>query len=314
MPFRFCSAQVFLTYPQCTLSKEDVLDHFEGKWGIKSYMVSKEEHANGGFHIHAYFRFNRKLDLSSERCFDINEFHPNIVANIRSPKKVLEYVKKDGDYIASDDIDKIIKDGDKENWGSIRLKSTNKRDYMEMVAANFPRDHALNYEKLEYYAEKVFGEIRSTYVSPPGYLFPHLITTMAEWATEYVLGPQLNATRAKTLFLVGPTRTGKSAWARSIGTHMYFQGMFNLDDWDNNARYAVFDDIEWKYMPNKKQFIGCQSNFVVTDRYRKKRTVDYGLPTIICMNHDNYQAVQADPMYDWVLGNSVVVIVNNKLF
>jgi DNA replication protein DnaC len=37
--------------------------------------------------------------------------------------------------------------------------------------------------------------------------------------------------RFKGLILIGPTQTGKTQWARSLGKHSYFQSMFSLDYW-----------------------------------------------------------------------------------
>ena len=35
-------------------------------------------------------------------------------------------------------------------------------------------------------------------------------------------------------------------WARSLGSHAYFGGLFSLEEWeiDENVDYAVFDDIQ----------------------------------------------------------------------
>lgn len=92
------------------------------------------------------------------------------------------------------------------------------------------------------------------------------------------------------------------------------QGGFNLDEWDDHANYMVFDDVPWKYLPSKKSFLGGQLEFVVTDKYRKKRTVHFGLATIYSMNDDNYREIIVDPMWEWLTGNCVVVFIENKLF
>lgn len=299
-----------------------MLAHFVSKWNLNGYCISKELHADGTPHLHAYFNFERKLNLLNERCFDLprldgegedgqTTWHPNI-ERPRSDKHVVTYVKKDDDYIASDNIDELIKNGE-ETYGSIIKKAKTSTEFMSLVATSYARDYVLNHEKIEYFCQKTFGQTRTEYVSPPGMLFPHLNPTAAEWAMQYVQGP-INQGRPKTLILVGPTRTGKSMWSRSLGTHMYFQGMFNLDDWEDGAKYAIFDDIDWKFFPNKKQFIGCQSDFVLTDRYRKKKTVKYGIPTIVCMNDDNYNCMSEDAMYEWIRGNSVILRVDVPFF
>lgn len=95
---------------------------------------------------------------------------------------------------------------------------------------------------------------------------------------------------------------------------MYMQGGFNLDDWDDNANYLVIDDIPWKYLPSKKSFLGGQYQFVLTDKYRKKRTVLFGLATIYSMNRDNYEEIRNDPMWPWIMDNAEIIFVENQLF
>ena len=46
------------------------------------------------------------------------------------------------------------------------------------------------------------------------------------------------------MILWGPTRTGKTLLSRSFGRHSYFSGLFNIDNIDDDADYAVFDDIQ----------------------------------------------------------------------
>lgn len=39
-------------------------------------------------------------------------------------------------------------------------------------------------------------------------------------------------------------------------------------------------------MPNKKQWLGCQREFVITDKYRKKLSISWGKPCIYLCNDD----------------------------
>ena len=52
--------------------------------------------------------------------------------------------------------------------------------------------------------------------------------------------------RPKCLILIGPTGTGKTSFAFSLpGRPNYFKGRWNLDSWNNYARYSIYDDIPW---------------------------------------------------------------------
>jgi len=114
--------------------------------------------------------------------------------------------------------------------------------------------------------------------------------------------------------LIGDTRTGKTTWARSLDTHMYMHGMFNLENWDDQAKILILDDIDWKFLPAKKQLLGGQSNFVLSDKYRRKRNVTGGHPTIYLMNRDNWNEIEKDPILNWIEGNSVIFFLTNKLY
>jgi len=95
---------------------------------------------------------------------------------------------------------------------------------------------------------------------------------------------------------------------------MYHGGLFSLDNWNSNVSYAVFDDIPWKWFPSKKQLLGSQYEFNLTDKYRRKRAVTYGLPWIYTMNEDNWAEVLLDPILPWLRENAIVVDVNFSLF
>ena len=59
------------------------------------------------------------------------------------------------------------------------------------------------------------------------------------------------ANRAKCLIIIGPTGTGKTSFALSLpGRVNYFKGRWNLDRWNDYARYSVYDDIPWDQFAN----------------------------------------------------------------
>lgn len=79
--FRFKAQNVLLTYTNCRMEKEDLIDLLRGKMGnhhFKSWIVGKELHASGVPHLHAMLTFVKNPDFKNSRCFDINGIHPNI--------------------------------------------------------------------------------------------------------------------------------------------------------------------------------------------------------------------------------------------
>lgn len=107
-------------------------------------------------------------------------------------------------------------------------------------------------------------------------------------------------------------------------------GMFNLDKWDNDAEYLVLDDIGMQYIGgHRKALWGAQKEIVLTDKYRKKRSVKWNKPMIflgnasddprngLCqdMGHSKDRAMFVDYREkEWYLDNCVVVDVRARMY
>lgn len=122
--------------------------------------------------------------------------------------------------------------------------------------------------------------------------------------------------RPRSLVLIGESRTGKTSWARSLGTHIYWAGLTDAKQFNADADYVIFDDFDWKYMPNKKQWLGCQKEFTISDKYVKKLTVTWGKPCIYLCNLDQDFRMHCTPSEnDFYRANCLFVnIGDNKFF
>jgi len=80
----------------------------------------------------------------------------------------------------------------------------------------------------------------------------------------------------------------------------------------DTAEYAIFDDlVDFDKWTSYKQWIGCQHEFILTDKYMPKTKVVWGKPCIVLMNR-NPASLTWD--YDWVQANAFVVKVDTILF
>ena len=128
--------------------------------------------------------------------------------------------------------------------------------------------------------------------------------------------PVLNGlqSRPKSLILWGPTRTGKTVWARSLGLHVHHANTFNLGLHDSNARYAVFDDITGGLREiHYKSWLGGQLHFTVTDKYMKKKTFTWGKPCIYIANENPYKTDKGVD-FDWLSKNTVIVHIHKQMY
>ena len=114
------------------------------------------------------------------------------------------------------------------------------------------------------------------------------------------------------MILWGPTRTGKTLLSRSFGRHSYFSGLFNIDNIDDDADYAVFDDIQGALSTSHlTNWIGAQAEFTCTDKYRHKRNITWGKPCIWCCNYDPRAASGVD--VGWLDGNAEIVYIDEPI-
>lgn len=113
--------------------------------------------------------------------------------------------------------------------------------------------------------------------------------------------------------LWGPSRTGKTLLARSFGQHNYFGGMFNLDEYEDSSEYNVFDDLSGGLASwfSYKQWLGVQTDFTCTDKYRHKRVVRGGKPTIYCSNDE--PGVDGGVDRDWLRRNTIVQYIEDPV-
>lgn len=88
----------FLTYPQCSESKEELLEFLKTKQ-ISEAIVFEEKHQDGSPHLHAYVKLdNGVTHKNAPTYFDFKDYHGNYQP-ARSWRACQEYVKKDGNFI-----------------------------------------------------------------------------------------------------------------------------------------------------------------------------------------------------------------------
>lgn len=108
---------------------------------------------------------------------------------------------------------------------------------------------------------------------------------------------------------------GKTVWARSLRQeHTYYGGLFCLDEYNEDADYAVFDDIQGglEFFHAYKFWLGHQAEFFATDKYKGKKLIKWGKPSIWCSNTDPRMDKGAD--VDWLDANCTFVFIDEPLY
>lgn len=299
--FRFNASKIFLTYSQCNITPEECFTFFSSKWTIISYVIGQEHHQDGNTHLHAYFLFDSKLDLTSSRCFDIAGIHPNI-KNIGRSKKDIERVCA---YINKEEFN-VITNMDfeaKPDYGDILKMAKNKDEFVLLVKKHYPRDYVINLDRILGCANYTFKNTITKYKTPDDYKVWKLPSVLDEWV-KYEFE---KTNRAKCLILKGESRYGKTGWARSLGHHMFFRGYFSLADWDDTAKYIIFDDMN--EMKNHKALLTCMGECILTDKYKGKERIMNNKPAIYLCNE--FEQWMENSYWE---KNSVKVELENSLF
>lgn len=190
--------------------------------------------------------------------------------------------------------------------------ASTKELFFELALEADPKSFVLYHQNLETYAEKKYDQAAlPPHVTNPEYRPWILPQPLLEWTNQ-----RLEPERPKSLILCGGTRLGKTEWARSLGPHTYWNGLFDLSVLNPNSEYAIFDDFDFNKFYSPKQWFGAQKVFTVTDKYRKKKTIQWGKPIIWLCNADQNPLAQDINMAlrEWLIENTFVVILENKLW
>lgn len=185
------------------------------------------------------------------------------------------------------------------------LQADRRETALEIIEQGAPSLLFRSFFGIQALLQQRFPERETPFVYKPHYAW-NLPQALADWTrVEY-----RKSERAKCLILVGPSRLGKTNWARSLGPHMFWRGQVNYGAWDQRAKYIVIDDIEWKFIPQKKSILTQMGDITLTDKYVKKKNVCNDKPAIVLTN--DMPNFENDYIY-WNL-NSVVVLISEPLF
>jgi len=282
--------------------------------------------------------------------------HCNILPVPRTPYNAWDYVGKYGDLVSSD-LDRPLARGPNTSrddmWtGSLAL--ADKGQFLEDIKKHSPRDWCLFNNAIKNTANDMFGLDKAQPDMPnlaPRGLIIHWdrYPTVREWVLgslpngveKIILTSNGGATysqemqaadrlmvaaqphnypqahRPKSLILYGDTRLGKSDFATSLGPHIQWRGIFNLDSLIevgvDAVEYVIWDDIGWKDSAlageKYKCWLGSQDNFNSTDKYKHKlRLKPWNKPSIYLANKNPFFGLEPADVR-WLEDNCVVVDV-----
>uniref|UniRef100_E7BM49 Replication-associated protein n=1 Tax=Tomato yellow leaf curl virus-[Shiraz:Iran] TaxID=761711 RepID=E7BM49_9GEMI len=335
--FKIYAKNYFLTYPNCSLSKEEALSqlkNLETPTNKKYIKVCREFHENGEPHLHVLIQFEGKYQCKNQRFFDLSSpnrsahFHPNIQA-AKSSTDVKTYVEKDGDFI---DFGVFQIDGRSARGGqqsandayAEALNSGSKSEALNILKEKAPKDYILQFHNLSSNLDRIFSPPLEVYVSPfLSSSFNQVPDELEEWVAENVVSSAARPWRPISIVIEGDSRTGKTMWARSLGPHNYLCGHLDLSPkvYSNEAWYNVIDEVDPHYLKHFKEFVGAQRDWQSNTRDGKPIQIKGGIPTIFLGNPgptSSYREYLDEEknisLKNWALKNATFVTLYEPLF
>lgn len=254
----------FCTWPKCDVAKDFCLSELKLKHDILEYVICKEDHADETKHLHAFIKVGKRIEFKSD-LFDFAGYHGHYEP-AKSWRSVIDYVKKDGDYISNFNV-----------VGAMKKKAK------ELVAEQ--NSKLLNTDIKQLVEE---GDISLLTV-------PRLIN--AKRAYTNAIKPPLHNKRC-CFWIYGRPRVGKSYLIREMFEDLFEKPQNKWWDTYNDEEYVLIDDFDkqgellghhlkiWAddyrflgeikggtiYIKNKALFI--TSNYMIEDIFKDNEVCD----------------------------------------
>lgn len=123
--------------------------------------------------------------------------------------------------------------------------------------------------------------------------------------------------RRKSLILIGDSLLGKTVWARSLGNHIFFSGLYSGAEamrYDA-VEYAIFDDMQggMPFFHGYKNWLGSQWSFMVKQLYKDPALITWGKPCIwLCNWIDDPRGAQGVDT-EWLRANCIFVELHQPI-
>nr|QSS76716.1 C1 protein [Tomato curly stunt virus] len=335
--FQIYAKNYFLTYPHCSLNKEEALHQIQNlstPTNKKYIKICRELHEDGSPHLHVLIQFEGKYKCQNQRFFDLvsptrsAHFHPNI-QGAKSSSDVKSYINKDGDTIEWGEfqVDGRSARGGQQTANDAAAEALNSGSAeaaMAIIREKLPEKFIFQYHNLKSNLDRIFAPPLEVFVSPfLSSSFDRVPEELEEWACQNVVSAAARPWRSISIVIEGESRTGKTMWARSLGPHNYLCGHLDLSPkvYSNDAWYNVIDDVDPHYLKHFKEFMGAQRDWQSNTKYGKPIQIKGGIPTIFLCNPgptSSYKEFLEEeknaPLKAWALKNATFITLNEPLF
>lgn len=168
--FEYNAEHFLLTYSQCgDLDEWAVLDKISSLGG--ECIIGRESHANGGTHLHAFVKFERKFRSRRADIFDVDGCHPNINRSWGNPEGGFDYATKDGDVVAGglgrDDLGGNTSEPSQDIWHQA-VAQPSRDEFFALLEVHVPKYLILHFPAISKWADFRYRTEAIDYISPEG--------------------------------------------------------------------------------------------------------------------------------------------------
>lgn len=259
--FRIYAKRLFLTYSRTNLSPSEALAQLQTKLkNLEKYVISQEEHIDEpekGKHLHVYLEFSKKINILSASFLDLEEYLNDSIRKknvhgeyqaVKNKNHVIAYVKKDGNFITNFETENELK---------IKLlliaKEKGLRESMNYLVEKRPELVATHFQRIQKNL-KAFLENDIEKIEPrfSNFNYPNELLHWFEFEKE-----------DKTLFLTGPSGTGKTEGVINLlkdFNPFLVTDINGLKDLTPEHKAIIFDDMHWDNIPRETKLRLLEKN------------------------------------------------------
>lgn len=279
--FRLNAAKLSLTYPQCSMTKDSMLESLKDKFkdNLKEYLIVQELHEDGNLHLHCYVELKKKIDYGSPLCLDFKGFHGNY-QSCKSKENWIQYLlKADKEYLGSQDW-KIWLSNSKSH-----LQRQKNIDQLELIEkkglAKCVRDGDINIARLPIF-EKALNIMKTLELKDDRLELEDRLET--PW--NFNLNFDLDLKKCHFWIYSKKSNYGKTTFATQLITK-YLGQTWNMEE---------------KYQPQITQ----NTQLIIMDEYSKKNCLTIGLLNQIM---DGTVYITGKGLNAWKLNQKPLVII-----
>lgn len=216
------SKYLLLTYSQCNGLDEWAVSDMLSGLGAEC-IIAREDHQDGGTHLHAFVDFNRKFRSRDVRIFDVGGFHPNISPSRGTPEKGYDYAIKDGDVVAGGLARPQPRGGMHDGAHRVRAIAhlcEDRNEFLELYDEMERGDLIGRFSNISAYADWRFRLEVEEYATPEGAEFSSgELDGRDDWVRQSGIRSGEPLVGKSCTSLRGEPPRGKPLTAKAVGTH-----------------------------------------------------------------------------------------------